>query len=62
MTWRNSRYEGRRKRMTRQAFGLGLLVTLVVLALSACGGGGDGAVTKEAGRRSRAQEIVSSAR
>jgi hypothetical protein len=29
-----------RRRMMRQAFGLGLLVALVVLALSACGGGG----------------------
>jgi Ca2+-binding RTX toxin-like protein len=28
-----------RRRMVRQALGLGLLVTLVVLALSACGGG-----------------------
>jgi hypothetical protein len=30
-----------RERMMRQAFGLGLLVALVVLALSACGGGGE---------------------
>jgi hypothetical protein len=31
-----------RKRMMRQALGLGLLVSLVVLALSACSGGGGG--------------------
>ena len=30
------------RRTVRQAFGLGLLVTLVVLALSACGAGGSG--------------------
>jgi hypothetical protein len=30
------------QRMVRQALGLGLLVALVVLALSACGGGGGG--------------------
>jgi hypothetical protein len=41
-----------RKRMMRQAFGLGLLVTLVVLALSACGGGAEaGGQEEEANAR-----------
>ena len=37
-----------RKRMMRQALGLGLLVSLVVLALSACSGGGDGGNEEQA--------------